>query len=784
MDVNDLITAATAPEHQDQTARRRAVIALLTQHGDVDLTALETSAVGRWNDANSELDAATATPDQVSAHTDRMTRLSDVVLGIREHRQAQPAQQDAPQDQPQDQAGQHQTGQQAQQDAPAATTSPATTSPDTATAQPATTTPEQPPATTGAPVSALTAPPQEPAAPGTPEQPPATPGQPATPETPPPAAPPPAEPAEPATPPPAPAPPAEPVPPATPPAGDTGPAAIDVPAAPAGATPDSTTTVPPAVQQEVAAVTDSLAPAAPATGVAVAASAGPAAPAVPVVPDSFDWAGMPFDTVTAGAGGAPADTNVYAITASSGVPRYNLGQNLAVNQLADAFLARMEQLGRGLNDPMPHLVASASPDDWTRAYNSISRHGVASIALPASARHHVMRDIRDDDTIEAACNEFALPGGSLTAAIVAGTPGWCAPAEQRFEFCPPEVADQLLDMPTVVAPRGAVQYPIEPDFSALYSTPNLGWCYPAEAYDDPEPPDPAVPGPLNKPCIDVPCPDNENIILDPCGLCVRARILIATAYPEAVQKFLARVLVAWSIRQNARNIAGITGSIGAANSITVPAGLIGPGTTATVLEVVEYYNTWLRYRHMLGEAATIETVFPLWLRGPMRADLSKRMGGNGDMMDVTDQQLDAWLLRRRVRPQWVRGLDEAYNDPAQANPNIPASTLFGGGTNAPGTPATPFGVGAGTLWPTTARFLMYPAGSFVRFRLGLVNLEGGLIDSTLLGRNERLLMFVEEANKVARRCYQALSITVPVCPTGQTGGAGLTPLCGQPAETP
>lgn len=530
--------------------------------------------------------------------------------------------------------------------------------------------------------------------------------------------------------------------------------------------------------------------------VAVAASAAPATSsttAVPVVAPPtmteggisdkaiMDWAGTAFDTaaMVASNGGQASG---YAITASAGLPNgINLGEQInGMMGLAEAVLARSGQLARGITDPLPHVVAKATEADRARAFDSIQRFGTSSISLPSSARQFVMRDLKDDETLELAANEHRLPGGSLTAAIVNGTPGWCAPAEQRFEFCPPEVAEDLLDLPTVITPRGAIQYPIEPDFSVLYATTNLSWCYPHEAYENPDPPVPGTPGPLNKPCIDVPCPQNETTELDPCGICIRARILLATAYPEAVQKFVARALVAWTLRQNCRNISGILTKLGAANTVTVPQAVTGPGAASTIFEVAEFYRTQLLYRHMLGKNTTMELLLPLWGRGVIRADITKRMGWDVSD-DVADARIDQMLLARGVRPQWIRGLSEAYCDPAQAGvPNIPASTLFGGGANILGTPANAFAGAAGSLWPATMPMVMYPAGTFIRARLGLVNIENGLVDSALLSRNERMLLFFEEANAIIKRCYQGLIINVPICASGQTGGAGLTPACGQP----
>jgi hypothetical protein len=482
------------------------------------------------------------------------------------------------------------------------------------------------------------------------------------------------------------------------------------------------------------------------------------------------WEAMPFDT-------ANNSSSSYVITAAAGAPGVEAGEEFDdFGRLAKLLSNKFESLGRGMSEPSQMMLASARPEDWSNAYSNITR---ASIAALGFQRDHdfVMQHQHDWQVIERACNESRLPGGTLTptpSSLTAapGTPGWCAPCEVRYDFCPPAVLDGIVDLPTVIATRGCLTYPQMPDFGLLYQ--GAGFCYPAADYDDPADPDPTVTGPKNKPCMLVPCPETQTCTLDPCGVCLQSSILVERAYPELIQYFIANALVAWGHKMNCRDLTQmITQSTAVDLTADAVKNRIGPGATASVLEVLEFYATWLKYKYRLGRNASIEAVLPDWLKGVIRSDLSKRMGL--DLLSVTDQMIDNWLTLRKIRVQWVLGLDEAFCDAAgvpavQIDPKT--SLKMGGNVSALGQ-TTP-SVIPPTLWPRQVSFLIYPAGTFFRARLNLVNIEGGLVDSTLLKRNERLLLFMEEASVVCKRCYESVYVTMNICPSGQTGGGSVS----------
>lgn len=453
----------------------------------------------------------------------------------------------------------------------------------------------------------------------------------------------------------------------------------------------------------------------------------------------------------------------HTITAAADLPGFNLGQELTVQEgLVQAVMARFTQLGRAGGD------------------SGGGRQGIASINIERDERL-IANSQHDYDVVEFACDETRLPGGSLLASADPGmaavgpgpaaTPGWCAPCEVSWSFCPPAIVDGLVDLPTVTARRGCLIYPQSPDFSAIYS--GIGWCYTPDQIDNmqlphADPPwdgqgtpppggpwyNPTV-GPAEKDCYKIPCPPTNQVVLEPCGICLQASILTERAYPELIRYTVEQALVAFAHKMNCKILSQMEGLADVVDLKTNAN--LGPGATAVMLEAIEMQVEWLRYRYRLGVNATMEMIAPHWMRPILRADLSKRTGV--DMLNVTNETLDRYLRDRGVRIQWVLDWQDAFCDPITPPPTpdpILNSTLFGGNASR-------------NKWPLTGKVLIYPAGTFFLARMDIINLEAGLLDSTLLRRNERMVLFAEEALAVGKRCYTASLLEFNLCPSGQTG---------------
>jgi len=173
-------------------------------------------------------------------------------------------------------------------------------------------------------------------------------------------------------------------------------------------------------------------------------------------------------------------------------------------------------------------------------------------------------------------------------------------------------------------------------------------------------------------------------------------------------------------------------------AVTLPA--TQAGTAAPVLTAIELQVESMRYARRLSRTATMEAVFPYWIRGAIRSDLSRRQGVE-NFLEVTDAQIDAWFRLRGIRPQFV------YNWQALS------------GT-----------AGSVTQWPTTVSFLLYPAGTWIRGAADIITVET-LYDSVLLGNNDFTALFTEEGWFVAKRGQDSRLVTTSLTADGVVAAA-------------
>jgi hypothetical protein len=336
-----------------------------------------------------------------------------------------------------------------------------------------------------------------------------------------------------------------------------------------------------------------------------------------------------------------------------------------------------------------------------------------------------------DDAMKRATDISRLPGGSLQAA------GWCAPSEVLYDLCSGASRDGLLSLPEIGISRGGIRWPQTPSFADVYSD-IVGFHF---TEDDAiagnytpgaAPGSPNVAGP--KPCFEVPCPTWVEARLEGNGLCITGDIIQQRGYPEALAWWLEQGLIAHDHRMSASDIAQL---VAGSTAVTMAADTVG--TIAPLLAAIELQAEHIRYTGRLSRGQVMEAVFPYWIRGAVRQDLSVRLGSGQDDLNITDAQVDAWFRSRGISPQFVydwQALDTV-------------------------------GVAAFKTWPATVQFLMYPAGTWVRGVDDIITMDN-IYDSTLLGMNKFTALFTEEASLIAQRCYESRVVTVPVCSDGST----------------
>ena len=155
-------------------------------------------------------------------------------------------------------------------------------------------------------------------------------------------------------------------------------------------------------------------------------------------------------------------------------------------------------------------------------------------------------DYADDyQVLLAAANERRLPGGSLVASVAARESalangqsltaaggGWCAPSTTQYGLCAAETLDGIVEVAEVGETRGGINYTEGPDFVDIYT--GAGFSQ-TEAE--------AIAG-ETKDCVDISCPDFDEVRMDAVGICVRAPLLTRAAYPELIERWVNGTVVA------------------------------------------------------------------------------------------------------------------------------------------------------------------------------------------------------------------------------------------------
>lgn len=400
------------------------------------------------------------------------------------------------------------------------------------------------------------------------------------------------------------------------------------------------------------------------------------------------------------------------------VPGFAADSDASFEDLAVALDRRLQGFNSG-------AYAAAA-----RAGRAMSeRHSLAVVRKTFDERATVSSPESADAAMAFAVNEKNLPGGSLVAAG-----GWCAPSETVYDLLEDESRDGLISLPEINVTRGGIKFTKGPKFADLYAAPSFNFTE-EEAKAGKYLPDTANQGANKvgaKPVYNVPCTEFEDVRLSAAGLHIQANLLQQRGYPELVARTIRGALVAHEHKMSERIIASMERQ---STAVSMDAGQIG--AAAPILTAIELQVEHYRYAQRLSRSTTLEAVFPYWVHGAIRTDLSRRQGV--DLTDVNDARIDAWFKARGVNPQFV------YDWQA----------LTGA-------------AGDFKVWGASLKFLLYSAGTFVKGGQDVITLDT-VYDSTLLGQNDYTALFTEEGYLVAKRGHDARVVTVPINPNGGTG---------------
>nr|DAE19581.1 MAG TPA: major capsid protein [Siphoviridae sp. ctvv53] len=411
------------------------------------------------------------------------------------------------------------------------------------------------------------------------------------------------------------------------------------------------------------------------------------------------------------------DTRKARMTVAD-VPGFAADSDATFEDLAVALDRRLQGFNSG-------AYAAAA-----RAGRAMSeRHSLAVVRKTFDERATVSSPESADAAMAFAVNEKNLPGGSLVAAG-----GWCAPSETVYDLLEDESRDGLISLPEINVTRGGIKFTKGPKFADLYAAPSFNFTE-EEAKAGKYAPTSAT-DPTNKvgakPVYSVPCTDFEEVRLSAAGIHVQANLLQQRGYPELVARTIRGALVAHEHKMSERIIASME-----RQSTAVPMDSGQIGAAAPILTAIELQVEHYRYAQRLSRSTTLEAVFPYWVHGAIRTDLSRREGV--DLIDVNDARIDAWFKARGVNPQFVYDWQGLTGDAS-----------------------------AFKVWPGSLKFLLYSAGTFVKGGQDVITLDT-VYDSVLLGQNDYTALFTEEGYLVAKRGHDARVVTVPLNPNGGTG---------------
>lgn len=354
---------------------------------------------------------------------------------------------------------------------------------------------------------------------------------------------------------------------------------------------------------------------------------------------------------------------------------------------------------------------------------TVSRNIPENLIIKSDDQIHV------DTVFAAAIDQTRLKGGSLIA-----SGGWCAPSETMYDMVETETRDGMFSLPEVGVRRGGIRFTRGPSFQDIYAS-ITGFAFTEdEAIDGKF--EPGVSGNVvgPKPCQEIACADFEEIRLDVEGLCLTADILQARGYPELQARTVRGALIAREHRTNALLVNAVeTGS----TAVTFPQ---QGGAAASILGAIELQVAQYRAVHRLGLNQVLEAVFPFWVRGVIRADLAQRAGV--DLVSVPDARILDWFRERGIAAQFT------YNWQDLAATSAANSTA----------------------WPSSIKFLLYLAGTWVRGSQEVITIEN-LYDSVLLGENKFTALFVEDGWAAIKRGHDSRVVEVPLCLDGAVGQA-------------
>jgi hypothetical protein len=428
---------------------------------------------------------------------------------------------------------------------------------------------------------------------------------------------------------------------------------------------------------------------------------------------------------------------------AAGVLGHTVGSDTTVRQIGEASTLLFSQFGStrvGSGIKAERALATFRRDRGSELTLTGNRESDDTVI-----RHARSQERLSGGSLMKAWQESVKAGGDGMGALTAAA-GWCAPSENRYDLCSLWTSDGLLDLPTTTAPRGGINYTNDWSWAQIMDASLTSFTKLTEAQVIADTP---------KNCTELPCPTFTDRRLDVAVTCITGSFLQDVGYRENVATLIDGLTLKHEREVNEDIINQILTQAGAA--IVIPAqGAGGAGTTAdssavsSILAAVDVAAIDMRYREQMSETQVLEIVLPQWVLAQWRADIGRRNAWYADPFALANATIMNWFANRNIRPQFVRGWQDAQS-------NLPTGP---GDITAPIVPITAL--------PTTVQFLIYPAGAIVLARQDVVTLTN-VYDSTNLRQNLYTALFMEEGYAPIFPCGEVRLYTAQACPSGATG---------------
>ena len=287
-------------------------------------------------------------------------------------------------------------------------------------------------------------------------------------------------------------------------------------------------------------------------------------------------------------------------------------------------------------------------------------------------------------------------------------------------------------LPAFKADRGGLRFMTPPVLADLAGAVSV-WTM----EDDIEAADPL--SDKEKPCIRVNAGTEVTVYLEAQPLCLTFGNMGARAYPELVERHISLAMVHQARFAESRLLKRI-------GDLSVPVTAAAQlGAARDLLVQLDQATAAMRNRHRLDPEAPLRSIFPVWFKNALRADLVKQLPGDGQdaALSLADATIDSWFAERKVSVTWA--LDSI------------SSQYFAEQT-----------AGALVAFPANVVWYLFPEGTFLF--LEEANLDLGIVrDSTLNATND-YKMFVETFENVAKVGVESLVVTSALKIAGASAG--------------